>query len=317
VRRRNASGIRRLSWRLALNACLVCACALSLRAIDAAAWSRLTTPQPIETGPNGTGQSANSSDPTPVLPANANVPDELVGLLLNGTLYVPLRGSLRLIGGEVLNGAENGRVQTIASVGLVELEIGSTRSTVNARQRDLRAVPIIQCGTTYITARDFAKMFEVPMSTSDGGRTVTFTVRGRPVTAKPESDFYSIEIDRSDRRLTLLVREQEMLSFAVCVGRGRATPLGEFRVANKVVWPAWRSIYTGGIVPGGPGNPLGARWLGLTATGAGGHSIGIHGTNTPGSIGRAVSAGCIRMHNKDVIALHGKVMVGTPVHIHE
>ena len=295
----------------------MCACVLSVRAIDAVAWSRLTTPQPVEAAPNGTDQSAESSDPTPVLPADSDVPEELVGLRLDEILHVPLRAALRLIGGEVLNGAEGGRVQAIASIGLVELTIGSTRGTVNGRRRDLRTAPIIRSGTTYITARDFAELFEVPVSTSDGGRTVTFTIRGRPVTAKPESDFYSIEIDRSDRRLTLRVREHATLSFPVCVGRGGATPLGEFRVANKVVWPAWRSIYTGGIVPGGPGNPLGARWLGLTARGAGGHSIGIHGTNTPGSIGRAVSAGCIRMHNRDVIALHEKVMVGTPVHIHE
>ncbi|MFQ5811352.1 MAG: L,D-transpeptidase family protein [Armatimonadota bacterium] len=296
---------RDIGRRMALMGCLAGACVGSLWALDAMAMSRLT------------GAQAAAVDPTPVLPADSDVPEELAGLYLDGSLYVPLRAALRLIGGEPLNGAEAGRVRTISGVGLVELEVGGTRCTVNGREGALREPVIVRAGTTYLAARDFAEMFGVPVTVVEDGREATFSAGGREVTARPESAFYEIEIERSARRLTLRFRGKEAQSFPVCVGKGRATPLGSYRVANKVVWPAWRSIYTGALVPGGRGNPLGARWLGLTARGSGGHAIGIHGTNAPSSIGRAASAGCIRMHNKDIITVHEKVMVGTPVHIRE
>lgn len=288
---------------MALLGCLAGACVGSLWALDAMAMSRLT--------------GAQAADPAPVVPADADVPEELVGLYLEGSLYVPLRAALRLVGGEPLNGVEGGRVRTISGVGLVELEVGGRRCTVNGRERELREAVIVRAGTTYLAARDFAELFEAPMTVGENGRAATFSAGGREVTARPESAFYEIEIERSARRLTLRFRGKEAESFPVCVGKGRATPLGSFRVANKVVWPAWRSIYTGALVPGGRGNPLGARWLGLTARGSGGHAIGVHGTNTPSSIGRAASAGCVRMHNKDIITVYEKVMVGTPVHIRE
>ena len=63
------------------------------------------------------------------------------------------------------------------------------------------------------------------------------------------------------------------------------------------------------LIPGGaPGNPMGAAALTLT-----GGEYAIHGTNAPGSIGRPVSYGCIRMHNRDIIDLFQRVKVGTPV----
>jgi hypothetical protein len=298
---------------------------IGLRAIDTLAMSRLAAAPAHGSGqsvaerdqPLPSDQQPADLDPTPMLPPGSDVPEELVGLSVNGALYVPLRAALRLVGGEPPNGAQGGRVQTISGVGLVEFDIGSTHCVVNGRAVALRAPAIVQAGTAYITARDFAELFEAPVAVSEDGRRATFAVHGRQVTARPESDFYEVEIDRTARRLTLRFREREVQSFPVCVGRGRSTPLGQFRIANKVVWPAWRSIYTGALVPGGPGNPLGARWLGLTACGSGGHVIGVHGTNAPRSIGRAMSAGCIRMHNKDVVALCEKVVVGTPVRIHD
>ena len=61
-------------------------------------------------------------------------------------------------------------------------------------------------------------------------------------------------------------------------------------------------------MPGGPGNPLGARALYL-----GGSLFRIHGTNEPRSIGLAVSSGCIRMLNEEVIDLHDRVRIGALV----
>lgn len=73
------------------------------------------------------------------------------------------------------------------------------------------------------------------------------------------------------------------------------TPKGNFRIINKQV---------------NPGGPFGARWMGLSRRG-----YGIHGTNNPSSIGKAVSNGCIRLHNANAIELFNLVSVGTPVKI--
>ncbi|MTI82106.1 MAG: LysM peptidoglycan-binding domain-containing protein [Firmicutes bacterium] len=89
-------------------------------------------------------------------------------------------------------------------------------------------------------------------------------------------------------------------SFPIAVGKAATpTPSGQYKIATK--------IYN-------PGSGLGTRWLGLSIPE--GH-YGIHGTNKPLSIGRAVSNGCIRMHNEDVEKLFSMVTIGTPVVITE
>ena len=68
-------------------------------------------------------------------------------------------------------------------------------------------------------------------------------------------------------------------------------------------------------MPGGPRNPLGARALYLYDARGNDTAIRIHGTTEPGSIGRAVSNGCIRMRNEAVMALFEQVPIGTPVYV--
>lgn len=98
--------------------------------------------------------------------------------------------------------------------------------------------------------------------------------------------------------------------YPIAVGR-MVTPssFGEYRIINRVVNPTW---YPEGRdpVPPGPANPVGSRWLGISLDG-----YGIHGTNDPGSIGKAVSKGCIRMRNEDVEELTELVRIGTPVRL--
>ncbi|WP_368490624.1 L,D-transpeptidase [Clostridium sp. BJN0013] len=107
---------------------------------------------------------------------------------------------------------------------------------------------------------------------------------------------YNITINRAARRLTLYKNGRVYKTYPVAVGKSRTpTPAGTFRIINKQV---------------NPGGPYGARWMGLSARG-----IGIHGTNNPSSIGGAVSNGCIRMYNKNVIELFNIVPVGTVVRI--
>ncbi len=106
--------------------------------------------------------------------------------------------------------------------------------------------------------------------------------------------------------------------YKVAVGKNGWRVYGKFWVRKKVVWPDWvptkrikeENPNLPDIVYGGPKNPLGARalYLGYSA-------VRIHGTNNPKSIGKAVSHGCFRMRNKDIIELYNMVKVGTPVYI--
>ena len=106
---------------------------------------------------------------------------------------------------------------------------------------------------------------------------------------------------------------------AVAVGDiGDPTPIAEFKVGNKRVDPVWtvpESIRAErpdlpAVVPAGPDNPLGDRWLTLGAT-----SYGIHGTNNLWSIGREATHGCVRLYNSDMRALYDRIPVGTKVRI--
>jgi L,D-transpeptidase ErfK/SrfK len=77
--------------------------------------------------------------------------------------------------------------------------------------------------------------------------------------------------------------------------------------------PIFKSFKSGRVIPPGPDNPLGVRWIGIWTDGS--TQLGFHGTNEPELIGQAVSHGCIRMMNKDVVKLYAQVKDGTPVQI--
>jgi hypothetical protein len=104
-------------------------------------------------------------------------------------------------------------------------------------------------------------------------------------------------------------------SFPIAVGReGLETPVGRFQIEEMVEKPDFLKFESGVVVrriPPGPTNPLGERWIGF-ARGEG-WTIGIHGTPNPELLGRAVSHGCVRMRNADVIAVYDRVQIGTPV----
>lgn len=116
----------------------------------------------------------------------------------------------------------------------------------------------------------------------------------------------SIEINLPSRTLSLYKDNSLMKEYPVCIGKqSTPTPQGEYRVVYKTVNPYW--INKDVVVPPGPQNPLGARWMGITK------NIGIHGNNKPESIGSCASAGCIRMYNRDVEEIYTLVSVNTPV----
>ena len=102
--------------------------------------------------------------------------------------------------------------------------------------------------------------------------------------------------------------------YPIAVGKpGWETPIGGFTVINKEEDPIFKSFKTGIIIEPGPDNPLGVRWIGIWTDGK--TQLGFHGTDQPELIGKAVSHGCMRMHNKDVIALYKYVAIGTVVQV--
>jgi lipoprotein-anchoring transpeptidase ErfK/SrfK len=125
-----------------------------------------------------------------------------------------------------------------------------------------------------------------------------------------------IVIRRGSNRLYLYRYDRLRRQFRVATGQSTyPTPLGRFTI--QVMWrnPWWyppNSRWAKGQkpIPPGPNNPLGTRWMGLSAPG-----VGIHGTPNPASIGYSVSHGCIRMYIPDAEWLFNTVNVGTTVFI--
>ena len=126
----------------------------------------------------------------------------------------------------------------------------------------------------------------------------------------------TIIINTSERRLYLILPGHQALKYGVGVGRPGFTWAGVTRIANKREWPDWtppaqmlkRRPDLPRHMSGGIDNPLGARAMYLAGT-----LYRIHGSNEPDTIGTAVSSGCIRMTNNDVIDLYGRASVGAKV----
>lgn len=126
----------------------------------------------------------------------------------------------------------------------------------------------------------------------------------------------TIVIQTSQRYLYLVQGNGRALRYGIGVGRDGFQWQGLLNISRKAEWPDWtpppemieRQPYLPRFMAGGPGNPLGARALYLGAT-----VYRIHGTNQPQTIGTAVSSGCFRLVNADVVDLYGRVPVGTKV----
>ncbi len=134
----------------------------------------------------------------------------------------------------------------------------------------------------------------------------------------------TIVVDIPARRLYLVEPGGMAMRYTVGVGRQEALNFrGSAVIGRKAEWPRWTptswmiktmpryAAYAGGMA-GGLGNPLGARALYLYR-GDKDTYFRLHGTNEPETIGTAVSSGCIRLFNHDIIDLYNRVPVGTPV----
>ncbi len=126
----------------------------------------------------------------------------------------------------------------------------------------------------------------------------------------------TVVVSTTERRLYYVLPGGRAIQYGVGVGREGFTWSGTKTVSMKREWPGWspppqmlkRRPDLPRHMPGGIDNPLGARAIYL-----GSSMYRIHGSNEPDTIGAAVSSGCIRMTNKDVVDLYDRVKVGTKV----
>ena len=119
----------------------------------------------------------------------------------------------------------------------------------------------------------------------------------------------SIWVDKSDNTLVLKGDDQVLKTYSVATGKDNSTPVGTFKIKDKLENPTW---FKAGAVkkPGDADNQLGTRWMGFDLP-----HYGIHGTIDPTSLGKQVTAGCVRMKNEDVEELYKLVPPGTEVTI--
>lgn len=159
------------------------------------------------------------------------------------------------------------------------------------------------------TLGKIAKVFDTTVdllkrSNNLNGDLIRQGMRLKVMTAK-----FSVVVDKSQNTLLLKQNEEVLKIYKVSTGANNSTPTGTFKVVNKLVNPVWYSA--GAVVPpGSPENILGSRWLGISKPG-----YGIHGTTDPASIGKQVTAGCVRMLNPEVEELYTVLPEGTEVTI--
>jgi len=126
----------------------------------------------------------------------------------------------------------------------------------------------------------------------------------------------TIVVNTAERRLYYVLDSTQAIRYGIGVGRIGFTWAGRTAVSAKKEWPAWTPPFQmlkrrpdlPRFMPGGPENPLGARAMYL-----GSSLYRIHGSNEPETIGEAVSSGCFRLTNEDVIHLYDRVRVGSKV----
>lgn len=134
----------------------------------------------------------------------------------------------------------------------------------------------------------------------------------------------TVVVDTPARRLYYVMGNGRAMRYGVGVGRQGLALRGDAYVGRKAEWPSWTPTanmirrepernrkYAGGL-PGGPNNPLGARAIYLYR-GGNDTMFRLHGTNQPQSIGHAMSSGCIRMLNHDIVDLYERVPVGARI----
>ena len=181
--------------------------------------------------------------------------------------------------------------------------------------------PVAARGTDREYQFNFGSIFTPRRQSAGGGY-----YRGKETIAYKSKEVPgTIIINTRERRLYYVLGPGKAIRYGVGVGRQGFQWSGVAKVGHKATWPEWRppkemierELAQYGrrlpdVMPGGPKNPLGARALYLFQ-GSQDTLYRIHGTNAPRTIGQAMSSGCIRMLNDEVIDLHNRVHIGTKV----
>lgn len=154
-------------------------------------------------------------------------------------------------------------------------------------------------------AREFKTTTELMMKSNDLPGDKILPGRKIKVWIAP----FSIVVDKSQNTLILKTDEEVVKTYIVSTGTNNSTPVGNFKIVNKLPNPTW--FKAGAVVaPGTPDNILGSRWLGFNLAG-----YGIHGTTDPANLGKQVTQGCVRMSNSEVEELYTIIPLGTEVTI--
>ncbi|MFH1407218.1 MAG: L,D-transpeptidase family protein [Candidatus Omnitrophota bacterium] len=160
------------------------------------------------------------------------------------------------------------------------------------------------------TLSDIAKKYNTTVELLKRSNNLTSDTLRPGMRLKIHTGKFSVVVDKTQNTLTLKSKEDVFKVYPISTGKEASiTPAGNFKIVNKLPNPTW---YTEGqtIPYGDPRNILGTRWMGLDNPG-----YGIHGTTEPESIGKSVTAGCVRMYNKDVEELYDILPAGTEVTI--
>jgi lipoprotein-anchoring transpeptidase ErfK/SrfK len=143
-----------------------------------------------------------------------------------------------------------------------------------------------------------------------------YVFRRQPTFYRTLQPVGTIIVDKLQHFLYLIQPNSVALRYGIALGDQCKDLVGLRHVASKAEWPQWqatpdmikRRLASVGTLPGGPGNPLGARVLELDD-----NASRINGTNAPKTIGSSLEFGCIRLVNDDIVDLYNRVQVATPV----
>ena len=184
------------------------------------------------------------------------------------------------------------------------------------------ALAVVFLGVAVARADEEPRVINMEVG-DEPGRVSTEEVRIEDGPYKRQVVFYrttatpgTIVISTSEKFLYLVLGDNRALRYGIGVGRQGFQWSGMVKVTRKTEWPDWtpppemiqRQPYLPRFMAGGPGNPMGARALYLGAT-----VYRIHGTNQPETIGQAISSGCFRLANGDIVDLYEHAPVGTKV----
>lgn len=175
---------------------------------------------------------------------------------------------------------------------------------------------LYQLGLRYgLAIEHFAFANRLPVQLTLGGSRELLIPQQRVLPTNPPQ--HGLVVNLPERGVFLFRDGQFEKFYPVAIGQpGRfATPTGQFQLVSRVkdpTWmpPEWAGLGEDTVVPAGPDNPLGDRWMGLSSPG-----LGLHSTTQPASIGSAASHGCMRMYPDMARDLFDRLQVGVPVRI--